>query len=287
MTFAVTADGGNRLYLGVPDSRDFQYDSPSEDDGTTPGAYSTTDLSSDDDTAHRDSSSREAGAYLAPLCLPDFYAAKGLNHPLDIDDEESSTSAFSSVVGSDEEDGSDEDDMDEADDGVSDPVPFDAAFDSMVDLQLLDIDGMLTAFGCHPMQSSMDNWSSLEEDESLFDNNGFSGVFSDVEEEGSREDDSTDVEAEVQRGEEEFMSMFTNGLGADDRQAGSFTRRFETAITEYITAMFGCCPRGYCWPGSSFGFDSSSHLVQSRVSCMFFILSLDVPSLATQLLTTA
>jgi hypothetical protein len=32
---------------------------------------------------------------------------------------------------------------------------------------------MLTAFGCHPMQSSMDNWSSLEEDESLFDNNGF------------------------------------------------------------------------------------------------------------------
>jgi hypothetical protein len=70
--------------------------------------------------------------------------------------------------------------MDEADDGVSDPVPFDAAFDSMVDLQWLDIDGMLTAFGCHPMQSSMDNWSSLEEDESLFDNNGFSGVFSDV-----------------------------------------------------------------------------------------------------------
>jgi hypothetical protein len=40
--------------------------------------------------------------------------------------------------------------MDEADDGVSDPVPFDAAFDSMVDLQQLDIDGMLTAFGCHP-----------------------------------------------------------------------------------------------------------------------------------------
>jgi hypothetical protein len=26
---------------------------------------------------------------------------------------------------------------------------------------------MLTAFGCHPMQSSMDDWSSLEEDESL------------------------------------------------------------------------------------------------------------------------
>jgi hypothetical protein len=76
----------------------------------------------------------------------------------------------------------------------------------------------------------MDDWSSLEEDESLFDTNGFSGVFSDVEEEGSREDDSTDVEAEVQRGEEEFMSMFTNGLGADDRQAGSFTHRFETAI---------------------------------------------------------
>ena len=89
---------------------------------------------------------------------------------------------------------------------------------------------MLTAFGCHPRQSSMDNWSSLEEDESLLDNNGFSGVFSDVEEEGSREDDSTDVEAEVQQGEEEFMSMFTNGLGADDRQGGSFTRRFETAI---------------------------------------------------------
>jgi hypothetical protein len=62
MTFTVTADGGKRLYLGVPDSRDF-YDSPSEDDGTTPGAYSTTDLSSDDDTAHRDSSSRETGAY--------------------------------------------------------------------------------------------------------------------------------------------------------------------------------------------------------------------------------
>ena len=85
--------------------------------------------------------------------------------------------------------------MDEADNGVSDPVLFDAAFDSMVDLQRLDIDGMLTAFGCHPMQSSMDDWSSLEEDESLFDNNGFSGVFSDVEEEGSREDDSTNVEA--------------------------------------------------------------------------------------------
>jgi hypothetical protein len=76
------------------------------------------DLSSDDDTARRDSSSRETGAYLAPLRLPDFYSAKGLNRPLDIDDEESSTSAFSSVVGSDEEDGSDEDDMDEADDGV-------------------------------------------------------------------------------------------------------------------------------------------------------------------------
>jgi hypothetical protein len=44
-----------------------------------------------------------------------------------------------------------------------------------------------------------------------------------VEEEGSREDDSTDVEAEVQRGKEEFMSMFMNGLGADDRQAESFT----------------------------------------------------------------
>jgi hypothetical protein len=82
---------------------------------------------------------------------------------------------------------------------------------------------MFTAFGCHPMQSSMDNWSSLEEDESLFNNNGFSGVFSDVEEEGSREDDSTNVEAEVQRGEEEFMSMFMNGQGADDQQAGSFT----------------------------------------------------------------
>jgi hypothetical protein len=76
----------------------------------------------------------------------------------------------------------------------------------------------------------MDDWSSLEEDESLFDNNGFSGVFSDFEEEGSREDDSTDVEAEVQRGEEEFMSMFANGLGADDRQAGSFNCQFETAI---------------------------------------------------------
>jgi hypothetical protein len=38
MTFAVTTDGGKRLYLGVPDSRDF-YDSPSEDDGTAPGAY--------------------------------------------------------------------------------------------------------------------------------------------------------------------------------------------------------------------------------------------------------
>jgi hypothetical protein len=64
--------------------------------------------------------------------------------------------------------------MDEADDGVSDPVPFDAAFDSMVDLQRLDIDGMLRAFSCHPMQSSMNDWSSLEEDhESLFDNNGF------------------------------------------------------------------------------------------------------------------
>jgi hypothetical protein len=100
--------------LGVPDSRDF-YVSPSEDDGTAPGAYSTTDLSSDDDTARRDSSSRETGAYLAPLHLPDFYTTKGLNRPLDIDDEESSTSAFSSVVGSDEEDGSDEDDMDEAD----------------------------------------------------------------------------------------------------------------------------------------------------------------------------
>jgi hypothetical protein len=98
MTFAVTADGGKRLYSGVPDSRDF-YVSPSEDDGTAPGAYSTTDLSSDDDTARRDSSSRETGAYLAPLHLPDFYAAKGLNRPLDIDDEESSTSAFSSVVG--------------------------------------------------------------------------------------------------------------------------------------------------------------------------------------------
>jgi hypothetical protein len=134
MTFAVTADGGKRLYSGVPDSRDF-YVSPSEDDGTAPGAYSTTDLSSDDNTTRRDSSSRETGAYLAPLRLPDFYAAKGLNRPLDIDDEESSTSAFSSVVGSDEEDGSDEDDMDEADDGVSDPVPFNAAFDSMVDLQ--------------------------------------------------------------------------------------------------------------------------------------------------------
>jgi hypothetical protein len=105
----------------------------SHHDGTTPGAYSTTDLSSDDDTARHDSSSRETGAYLAPLHLPDFYATEGLNHPLDIDDEESSTSAFSSVVGSDEEDGSDEDDMDEADDGVSDPVLFDAAFDSMVD----------------------------------------------------------------------------------------------------------------------------------------------------------
>jgi hypothetical protein len=70
MTFAVTANGGKQLYLGVPDSRDF-YDSPSEDDGTAPGAYSTTDLSSDDDTAHCDSSSRETGAYLAPLHLPD------------------------------------------------------------------------------------------------------------------------------------------------------------------------------------------------------------------------
>ena len=29
--------------------------------------------------------------------------------------------------------------MDEADDGVSDPVPFDAAFDSIVDLQQLDV----------------------------------------------------------------------------------------------------------------------------------------------------
>jgi hypothetical protein len=38
MTFAVTADGGKRLYSGVPDSRDY-YVSPSEDDGTTPGAY--------------------------------------------------------------------------------------------------------------------------------------------------------------------------------------------------------------------------------------------------------
>jgi hypothetical protein len=70
MTFAVTADGGKRLYSGVPDSRDF-YDSPSEDDGTAPGAYSTTDLSSDDDTARHDSSSRETGVYLAPLRLPD------------------------------------------------------------------------------------------------------------------------------------------------------------------------------------------------------------------------
>jgi hypothetical protein len=118
MTFAVTTDGGKRLYMGVPDSRDF-YVSPSEDDGTAPGAYSTTDLSSDDHTARHDSSSRETGAYLAPLHLPDFYAAKGLNCPLDIDDEEFSTSAFSSVVGSDEEDGSDEDDMDEADNGAS------------------------------------------------------------------------------------------------------------------------------------------------------------------------
>jgi hypothetical protein len=108
MMFAVTADGGKQLYSGVPDSRDF-YVSPSEDDGTTPVAYSTTNLSSD--TAHRDSSSRETGAYLAPLRLPDFYIAKGLNCPLDIDDEESSTSAFSSVVGSDEEGGSDEDDI--------------------------------------------------------------------------------------------------------------------------------------------------------------------------------
>jgi hypothetical protein len=62
----------------------------------------------------------------------------------------------------------------------------------------------------------MDDWSSLEEDESLFVNNWFSGVFSDVEEEGFREDDSTNVEAEVQQGKEEFMSMFTNGLGADN-----------------------------------------------------------------------
>jgi len=54
MTFAVTANGGKQLYSGVPDSRDF-YDSPSEDEGTAPGAYSTTDLSSDDDTAPRDS----------------------------------------------------------------------------------------------------------------------------------------------------------------------------------------------------------------------------------------
>jgi hypothetical protein len=110
MTFAVTTDGGKRLYSGVPDSRDF-YVSLSEDDGTAPGAYSTTNHSSDDDTARCDSSSRETCAYLAPLRLPDFYAAKGLNCPIDIDDEESSTSAFSSVVGSDEEDCSDEDDI--------------------------------------------------------------------------------------------------------------------------------------------------------------------------------
>jgi hypothetical protein len=50
------------------------------------------------------------------------------------------------------------------------------------------------------------------------------GFLVSFEEEGSREDDSTNVEAEVQRGEEEFMSMFTNGLGANDQQAGSFTR---------------------------------------------------------------
>jgi hypothetical protein len=131
MQFAFPANGGKHLYSGEPEIS-YYSDLSSDDESSTPGAYSTTDLSSDDGSISSSS---------VKSCRS---SSSSIDSDGNHDDDD------------DEQDHANEEDMDEADDEFMllpasyDSVPLDA-----MKLLEAELDGMLKALG-FPQHSSME-----------------------------------------------------------------------------------------------------------------------------------